>query len=222
MNNPLRWIDPSGLTDVTVDTINLSYATQYWLAYMNQAFSTNVNTGFNAIYAITGQDGTTTTVTGYSGGGLPIAVYNAANEMRQAEGDNDLNIFWDYENLSLLDHYTYNPGEESPRTNGKYVFYSESDYANSVTYQMYDSSSGPEPESRAFGYFLGVIIRSSPYISLVLPFLGTPRLITFIFGGSNIIAGEFDKGALSVGKNLMVENSKVWDPDNPNYLTFPK
>jgi hypothetical protein len=131
------------------------------------------------------------------------AVYAWGNQIREKEGDNDLNIIMDGESPSdaILYHYTYNSGESEYRSWGIYYY----DEIRGNVWMLEDSSDGPEPLSWAITkptkFFAG------PFVDWFIDFLG------------NKLPWPIDKlfGDLSPSGDMMRKASKPWGPDNPQW-----
>jgi RHS repeat-associated protein len=138
-NNPLKYIDPTGLTDVTV--------TQQPYTPDQVAYLLLIGIDWDTEYTIESTDGTTITVNGNSknnnvsnNGALPAEVYIIANLMRIKEGDSDLNILMPYKDekgtINFKYHYEYGKGKYNPSIAEEYM-------SNGHSWDLYYKSQSP-------------------------------------------------------------------------------
>jgi hypothetical protein len=206
LNNPLKYIDPSGLTDVTVEQTPM---TPEQIAYLGLLGITDYDTW----YTITCAAGNQATIAGNSRviyvGNLPDAVYNVANEMRKNVESSELNICWQYEDKKGVEyfyyHFTYDIRIDKPTTRAEYWFngnmwelihYSELSYGDKMEF-IYSSPNTYLGTLKiiagGFAIWLGVdvaIVGSTTIIGAV--FFGVAGAIIAGYGYNLVASGISD------------------------------
>jgi hypothetical protein len=205
LNNPLKYIDPSGLTDVTVEQTPM---TPEQIAYLGLLGITDYDTW----YTITCAAGNQATIAGNSRviyvGNLPDAVYNVANEMRKKEGDSVLNIGTNYTDdkgtLYLLTHYEYIKGDNSWKSWDQYYFSTQNNRWEMISTSRYDPTSWEEigrglaggalSGAGIFITFVGCLVMYEGYITLSVPSV-------FLGGGIAYVGWELFAWGYNFGMN---------------------
>ena len=139
LNNPLKFIDPSGLTDVTAE------GQPFTPEQIQAARLLGIDLTPLDLYYVTDANGTRTPVAADNSNqgptGIPTAVYDVANQIREAEGDNDLTILWNVDDLILIDHYTYDETNYNTRT--EQYYFNESRQRMELAYEYGEGKVDP-------------------------------------------------------------------------------
>jgi len=204
-NNPLKYVDPSGHIDVSVEKVKITTENQAYAFLM----------GFSGAYTVTSTSGTSVTVmvrsddnlgsgTGECANGItiPSVIDDVANLMRQEVLDNTLNIILPYEDTdeSFLFHYSYSIQQSDPLSWGKYECDGEQYwYPDHIQWSKIESSTDQTISPGIILYAIGII-----------GILVNPGTVAgYIIGGSTVILGSWISDLINLFPNQL----------NPEYIT---
>jgi hypothetical protein len=220
LNNPLKYIDPSGNNNVTVETNTIDPWIRWWIAGCGWYIG-------DTAYTMINDDGTTATV--YNGGGAPIvvydgrepkysiqgtindipnAVYDVANRMRIASGDNDLWIGRITEGIYFVDHYHYKEGIFGNSSYEQYYF-NESRKRMELVYEYGEGKVNPlSAEAIARGIIGGLIMGAGIFVAYTGVVLycdaWVPGMGDSLFWGPVLAWGGYEKYNFNNGAEELV------------------
>jgi RHS repeat-associated protein len=215
LNNPLKYIDPTGLTDATVTSEPIDPETAAYMALCGYG-------GYDVWYKVVSKDGNEEVVAGTSAdtpsGQLPPGVFDAADRIRQRESDSTLNIVTHYTittgsytySMNTLYHYTFDKGADLPRSWGKYRYNEK----NNI-WRIENSSKGPESwvwsVSHAAEFFGGSLMYLAFPIAYVYGPIPQAVKLALIYAGYRLDVNE-------IPRELIKQGLESWDKDNPNWI----
>jgi hypothetical protein len=127
LNNPLKYTDPSGFSDVAVTTEALppeviEYAKLLGVD-IDTRYTVTIVSGTGAGTQITGLGNSAdiTNIAGEESLPLPKAAYDLAEKMRVMEGDDELNIGWNCSDLIVINHFANYEGGRPTLTAQYYI-----------------------------------------------------------------------------------------------------
>jgi hypothetical protein len=217
LNNPLKYTDPSGFSDVAVTTEALPPEVIEYAELLGVDIDTR--------YTVTSATGEKITGLGNSAANGAATIYELSNTMRKMEGDYELNIVIPGEDIrdSIMYRYTYDADSGDPVSWGKYFYIGESIFfPGSSIWQLYESSMGPEPYDWVIGLDLVIVGGVCLFASLPTTLSAIAEAgfldIAIIKGalwatGLFLFFNTFASNILSIG-NITLN----WDPLNPSQL----